>query len=381
MGIYEESNGTVFAMSASGSVTVLADFDPTNGYPTGPLMEAADGSFYGVRGALVFRFTTNGDLSTVTSFPDNGSPDRPYAPNGPLAQGTDGNFYGTSKYGGTKNDGTVFKLTPAGELTTLATFYDTNGVFPTAGLVLGNDGSFYGTTSGQTLGGVNATIFKITPEGALTTLATLDVTNDSADTPGLVPGSDGNFYGTTSYGGIEVGATNGTVFKVTPTGTLTILSRFTNGIGFMPGQTGLAQGPDGNLYGTTEPTYDFDYTTVFQMTPKGVITSVVILPAGLAPSAGPIVGNDGKLYIAYNGYIYVLVPPPALQAMTKEGGNTTSSWTAAIGQKYQAQYTTNSSLATWLPLGSPLTATNLTITILDSPGPDAQRFYRVQLLP
>ncbi len=99
-GIYEESNGTLFAMSASGSVTVLADFDPTNGYPTGPLMRAAGGSFYGVRGALVFRLTTNGELSTVTSFSNNGSNDRPYTPNGPLAQGRDGNFYGTSQYGG-----------------------------------------------------------------------------------------------------------------------------------------------------------------------------------------------------------------------------------------------------------------------------------------
>ncbi len=380
-GLYEEDNGTVFKMTLLGAVTVLADFDPTNGPPTGPLMQATDGAFYGVRGIGVFRITTNGDLSTVTMFtPTNDSGSRAYAPNGPLAQGRDGNFYGTTEYGGF-GVGSVFKLTPAGEVTTLASFTFTNGGFPTTGVVLGNDGNFYGTTSGgsqPSYGAAPATVFKIIPEGALTTLGYFDPTNDADDTPGLVLGSDGNFYGTTRCGPSH---TDGTVFRVTPSGDFTILSRFTNGDFFLAGQTGLAQGPDGNLYGTTISVGGNQITKVFQMTPDGVIISVANLPAGLAPSAGPVVGNDGKLYIAYNGYIYVLVPPPALQAITKEGGNATLTSSAAIGQKYQAQCTTNLTLTNWLPVGAPITATNLTITITDSSGADTQRFYRVQLLP
>ncbi len=320
--------GTIFKMTPSGSISILVNFDgPNGGYPQAPLILAADGTLYGVASAVVFRLTTNGDFSTVTSFPSDGSPDRAYAPSGPLLQGKDGNLYGTTEYAGADGGGTVFKLTPAGGLTTLASFYGTNGVFPAAGLVLGNDGNFYGTTSGRyqsIQGGFEATVFKITPGGALTTLAYFDPTNDSADTPGLILGSDGNLYGTTSTG--PGGQGGGTAFKMTPTGDLTILARFTNGSypfdtdGFS--ETGLIQGLDGNFYGTILSTdSQLPPSTLYQMTPAGVVTSLAILPG--EGGSGPIVGKDGNLYGTVGNQIYRFVPPPMFQKVATRSGNVT----------------------------------------------------------
>ena len=146
-------------------------------------------------------------------------------------QGCDGNFYGTTEWGGADNFGTVFKLTPGGVLTTLVEFTGTTGSnkgsYPRAGLVQGFDGNFYGTTY---YGGASnfGTVFKLTPGGVLTTLVEFTGTaggnigiNPNA---GLVQGGDGNFYGTTYYGGASG---IGTVFKLTPGGVLTTLVEFT----------------------------------------------------------------------------------------------------------------------------------------------------------
>ena len=372
-------------MTPAGAITTVVDLQSTNGHVSGPLITAADGALYGVEGISVIRVTTNGDLSVVGVFsPTNAS--NLYYPNSPLAQGRDGNFYGTTEYGLGPHIGTVFKITPTGEITTLTTFLFTNGALPTAGLTLGSDGNFYGTTSGQDPDtGLRATVFKITPDGTLTTLVHFAVTDDDQDTPGLVLGSDGNFYGTTTYGatsGPGKGIGNGTAFKVTPEGALTILARFTNGafpvsITVMElGATGLAQAGDGNFYGTLYG----NTPALYQMTPSGTITTATNLPN--QPAFGPILGNDGNLYGALtDDSIYRLVLPPALQSVTKVGTNVNLTWSAAIGQSYQPQYTASLLSTNWTALGAPIIATNLSLTISDSPGTNSQRFYRVQLLP
>ena len=162
-------------------------------------------------------------------------------------QATDGSFYGTTSAGGVHGYGTVFKITPAGRLTSLHSFESaTNGANPNAGLVQATDGNFYGTTSG---GGVNGhgTVFKITTSGRLTTLHSFDSTDGAAPIAGLVQATDGNFYGTTSEGGING---YGTVFKLNPARRLTTLHNFdlTDGATRI---AGLVQATDGNFYGTT----------------------------------------------------------------------------------------------------------------------------------
>jgi len=253
-------------------------------------------------------------------------------PLGTLLQGSDGNFYGTTIGGGAHQEGTVFKMTPSGTLTSLYSFCsqgDTNctdGAQPYAGLVQGSDGNFYGTTAAggvaqsYDLCGYNGnpnnscgTVFKITPSGELTTLYSFcsqtSIVNGTYVCPDgsnpfgeLVPGSDGNFYGTTMKGGADINGT-GTVFKITPGGALTTLSNFCSqpGCGYAP-VAGLVQGNDGNFYGTTE--YGFGepgtFGTVFKITPSGVPTTLYDFGSqsgdGQNPVAPLVQGSDGNFY-------------------------------------------------------------------------------------
>jgi uncharacterized repeat protein (TIGR03803 family) len=210
-------------------------------------------------GGTVFKITPSGALSTLTTmysfgrtYPADATGSDPF---GGLVLGSDGNFYGTTYGGGTFDTagsgwGTVFKITPSGALTTLHSFNGSDGQGPASTLVQGQDGNFYGTTAGE---GFISTVFKMSPSGALTTLATIENNtttfyNILCGISGLVQATDGNFYGTTAYDGNNVG----TVFRVSPAGGLTTLYTFqtTNGDGEVP-CGGLLQGTDGNLYGTT----------------------------------------------------------------------------------------------------------------------------------
>jgi uncharacterized repeat protein (TIGR03803 family) len=136
-------------------------------------------------------------------------------PTGALVQ-TNGDFYGTTSYGGAHGSyaGTVFKITPNGILTTLYSFCHivgcADGRQPYAGLIQGTDGDFYGTTS---VGGANSegTVFEITPTGMLTTLHSFDGTDGGDPVAALVQDTNGMFYGTTVSGG---GVGDGTVFSL-----------------------------------------------------------------------------------------------------------------------------------------------------------------------
>lgn len=136
-------------------------------------------------------------------------------------------------------------MTPAGALTTLVSFNGTNGSYPVAGLVQGSDGNFYGAT---VLGGANnrGTVFKMTPAGALTTLVSFNGLNGSSPFAALVQGTNGNFYGTTAGGnGYWVSGSAsynyGTVFEMTPVGVLTTLHVFSGANGYNP-SAGLVLG-------------------------------------------------------------------------------------------------------------------------------------------
>jgi uncharacterized repeat protein (TIGR03803 family) len=127
--------------------------------------------------------------------------------------------------------GTVFEVSPTGTLTVLHSFDATDGEKSLAVLVQGSDGNFYGTTS---FGGGNpnfgGTVFKITPTGTLTTLHSFGSGDSTGASAGLIRATDGNFYGTTSGFGVS---NTGTVFKITPSGTLTTLHTF-DGAGNCP---------------------------------------------------------------------------------------------------------------------------------------------------
>jgi uncharacterized repeat protein (TIGR03803 family) len=196
-------------------------------------------------------------------------------PSAALIQGTDGNLYGTTVEGGANcpplGCGTIFKVTPSGTLTTLHSFDGADGTEPHA-LVQATNGNFYGTTA---FGGANGdgTVFEITPGGTLTTLASFNVTDGANPEVALIQATDGNFYGTTSKGGANTctapsmvpnsdahdnqpprkTVTCGTVFRITPGGMLTTLASFGPAGGSDPFSP-LIQATDGNFYGTTPDT-------------------------------------------------------------------------------------------------------------------------------
>jgi uncharacterized repeat protein (TIGR03803 family) len=265
--------GTVFKITPGGVLTTLYSFCSQSGCPDGEfpyagLVQATDGDFYGTTqfgGAngqgTVFRITPSGTLTTLYSFCSQSGCTDGYRPWAGLVQATDGNFYGTTYAGGANGQGTVFKITPEGALTTLYSFCSqsdcTDGISPQAGLVQATDGNFYGTINPGGRLGVGM-VFKITPSGTLTTLhsfcSQLDCTDGEFPYAGLVQATDGNFYGTTGGGGANGYNGYGTVFKITPDGTLTTLYSFCSQSGCTegPGPRGaLAQATDGSFYGTT----------------------------------------------------------------------------------------------------------------------------------
>jgi uncharacterized repeat protein (TIGR03803 family) len=238
-------------------VTPLVIFNGTNGQQASATLTAGpNGDFYGVTqlggtnaNGTVYKLNTNGTFASLFSFGPLvanalgvGTNDTGVGPSVPLTLGPDGNLYGLSRSGGTNGDGTIFKITTNGSFTTLIHFTGTSGPNPgsspvgTTALTLGLDGNFYGTTRfggtnivGSVKAGTNGcgTLFRLTLSGAFTTLVNFSGTNGIA--PGaapsgrLVQGTDGNFYGTTRYGGTN---DQGTLFKMTTNGTLTSLVSF-----------------------------------------------------------------------------------------------------------------------------------------------------------
>ncbi|MHA3771208.1 DUF7453 family protein [Verrucomicrobiota bacterium sgz303538] len=290
--------------------------------PNGALVRGSDGNFYGTTesgGAsgygTVFKMTPSGDLTTLVSFNSNNG----RVPSAGLVEGSDGNFYGTTGSGGANGHGTVFKTTPSGDLTTLVSFSSSNGSIPRAGLAKGSDGNFYGTTYAGGASG-QGTVFKMTPDGELTTLVSFNISNGFNPYAGLVEGSDGNFYGTTESGGAS---SRGTVFKVASSGELTTLVSFNSINGSSP-RAGLVKGSDGNFYGTTRAGGATDEGTVFKVTPSGTLTTLVSFNSanGSKPSAGLVLGSDGNFYGTTqgggkggNGTAFKMTPAGALTTL------------------------------------------------------------------
>jgi len=235
-------------------------------------------------------------------------------PEAGLILGNDGCLYGTTTYGGLYGDGTVFKITSSGALTTLHTFSGTDGIIPNT-LVLGSDGNFYGTTYS---GGANSkgTFFKMTSSGMLTTLHSFSAFNSSQEnTDGgqpqsaLVQGTDGYFYGTASNGGANG---YGTIFKITSSGTLTTLYSFNAevnlaNVGGANPYGALAWGGDGYLYGTAPYGGGYGFGSAFKITTSGAFTSLHDFYAatgdGGSPHAGLVKGSDGNYYgMTYGAY-------------------------------------------------------------------------------
>ncbi len=323
--------GTIFKITTDGKLTTLLSLDGSDGSsPFGlPLIQATNGDFYGALQAggayptlcggsgcgTIIKITPSGTLTTLYNFCSQSNctdGSNPLA----VVQGTDGDFYGTTLSGGANcvadgGCGTVFKITPSGTLTTLYNFCSqsncADGAEPFAAVMQASDGNFYGTTL---IDGANGygTIFKITPTGALTTLHSFDYT-DGFGPLWLIQASNGDFYGATIYGGASSACTDGcgTVFKITPSGTLTTLHSFDSSDGSWPRTP--VQATDGVFYGTTK--YGGANTntscttgcgTIFKITPSGTLTTLYNFCGqsgctdGISPAAELLQDTNGKFY-------------------------------------------------------------------------------------
>jgi uncharacterized repeat protein (TIGR03803 family) len=300
-----------FVAQATVVLTSLHSFEVfTNGAnPTSGLVQGNDGYFYGTTvqgdangGGSVFKITTNGVLTSLYSFTGGNDGANPF--NG-LVQGSDGNFYGTTRFGGTNDAGTAFKISASGSLTSLYSFIGGNDDANPSALVQGSDGNFYGTAGVfDPYNGIfgNGLVFKISTNGAFTSLHSFTGTNDGA-TPraGLARGSDGSFYGTTEYGGTYGSgrAGYGTVFKIGTNGALTSLYSFTSGSDGANPVAELVQGNDGNFYGTTLGGGTNGAGTLFKINTNGSLASLYSFTGGndgASPSAALVQGSDDNFY-------------------------------------------------------------------------------------
>jgi uncharacterized repeat protein (TIGR03803 family) len=316
------------------TLTTLYSFTGlSDGYPESTLVQGTDGSFYGTTAGgsgvgdiqlygSVFRITPAGSLSNLWVF--SGSSDGAFT-SAALVQGSDGNFYGTTQDGGTSGWGNVFRVTPGGSLSNLYSFGPPpNPALPYAGLVQGTDGNLYGTTGygGNTNGGAfygRGTVFRMSPSGSLTNLYLFSGPDGWAPYAGLVQGSDGNFYGTTYAGGASAHCPNGcgTVYRISPSGSLTNLWSFTGGTDGANPYAGVVEGADGNFYGTTIGGGTHGTGTVYRISPSGGLTNLWSFTGGSdgANPWGLVQGSDGSFYgttpligVGHSGTVYRISP-------------------------------------------------------------------------
>ncbi len=391
-------------MTPDGVLTPLHSFNYlTDGdWPFAPLIQTPDGSIYGITqwggpprgwGGTIFQMSTNGVFTNLFFFPD--AIDAPNSPLGydpiSLFLSSDGNFYGTTD-GGTL-PGSVFKMTPDGAITVLWTFsgHEPHRVFC---LLETGDGYLYGTTAvgGTNCGCTNGTIIRIgRSPGSPTQFANF---GDAGGTNGTGPeflmlAADGNFYGRATYGGAYG---MGTIFKMTRDGTLSAIHSFSGPDEGRP--TGLMQATDGNLYGTTYGFGSGNLGVIFRLAPGGQFTVLHSFSAADACGNHPfglVQGKDGSFYGTTEqggtnggGAVFKMTvasaDAPWIQTVTPSIDGTTLKWLALKGRDYQVQSCSDLS-GNWTNVGLPVTAISQIATASEQTSSAGQRFYRVALLP
>jgi uncharacterized repeat protein (TIGR03803 family) len=268
-----------------------------------PLVQATDGYFYGTtrvggvnNAGTVYKVDAAGNFATVHAFVNSDTVNG-YGPYGGVIQGSDGNLYGTTSNGGIHNLGTIYKMDLAGNLTTMHSFGTVvnDGSHPQVGLLQASSGDFYG------ISGPSARIFKMTPTGTLTVVHMMVYAEGDGTTAPLIQANDGNFYGTAPGGGASG---HGTVFKMDASGTVTVVHSFIGPGGGAPGPFApVFQAADGYLYGTTYGDGDHLAGTVFRMNLSGStfqtlhhFNRVFHGVDGGFSEAGLIQARDGYLY-------------------------------------------------------------------------------------
>ncbi len=322
--------GTIFELAPNGAETVLYAFKGDNDgeLPQGGLVAGKAGNYYGTTtqggasaSGTAFKLAPGGTEKVLHAF----SGDRDgYYPAGDLAADNKGNFYGTTEFGGRMNAaecnydgcGVVFEIGPGGRMTGLHVFRGgRDGIEPMAGVISDGKGNLFGTTyfggGGDNCATGCGTVFTITPQGRETVLYVFRGGSDgSLPVGGLTMDGSGNLYGTTSYGG--PGGANcpegtlgcGTVFRIAPDGTETVLYAFQGGSDGWSPYAGVIADQQGNLYGTTYfgggtgCGHNAGCGTVFKLAPDGKERVLYAFQGGSdggLPEAALLAGKNGIL--------------------------------------------------------------------------------------
>ena len=424
--------GTVFRVTTAGSFTNLYFFTGLydGGEPAAGLALGNDGNFYGTTYSggsngvgVVFRITAQGTLSTLWQFSGGSDGGQPEAG---LVQGIDSNFYGTTHSDGTKTMGTVFKITSTGTLTPLWQFTGgTDGAYPYAGLIQGSDGNFYGTAAYGGSGN-NGAVFKITSAGTLTPLHSFSGGSGGA-TPeaGLIQATDGLFYGTTAAGGSNE---LGTVFSISSTGSFTNLYLFSGVTAGSDPLAALIQGIDSNFYGTAYSGGTSNAGTVFEFPlPSGcssnfmpqisaihiVGTNVVVTlptiacqtyqlqssesmnPTNWISTGSAVAGTGSPIMLTNVGgalqtqqfyRVEIMTSGGSTQAIAQissiqaVGTNMVITITAVAADTYQLQYSNTMVSPTWINDGNSTNGVTGALELVDVGGAlVSERFYQVMI--
>jgi uncharacterized repeat protein (TIGR03803 family) len=316
--------GTVFEVTPAGTLTTLYTFcSQTNcadGFiPYSGLTLGSDGNFYGTTsggganfsGGTIYKITPAGQLTTLYSFCAQTNCTDGSSPEATLLEAKNGDFYGTTERGGTHNQGVVYQITAAGTYKVLYSFCAktncTDGANPLAGLMQASNGWLYGTTSSGGAKGAG-TVFGITPAGKFQSVHSFGFVDGSSPVSVLVQASNKAIYGTTLTGGLR---NDGTVFQMTAAGIKTIYNFCVSQVKCTDGanpSAGLIQGTNGVLYGTTEQGGANFRGNVFGITPGGKLKTMYSFCSqtncadGGTPLAGVVQASDGTLYgTTYSG--------------------------------------------------------------------------------
>ena len=388
------ATGTIFQMAPSGSVTKVTDFysELLNG-PTG-LLKGMNGVWYGttignepIDCGAIFRISASNIVTSLFTFGEtNGC-----WPTAGLVRGLDGSLYGTTERGG-HGYGTIFRLSSETNFVSLHQFDLTNGAWP-GYLTVAPDGYLYGSTGA---GGVYSdpshtngfgTVYRISTNGTFTSLASFDGTNGAALWGPMTLDDSGTLYGTTTAG--KYAGVNGTVFKLSPNGDLTVLHYFNGDEDGRFCRSGLIRGADHQFYGMTSEGGPAGFGTLFRISSDGHFTT---LATNTSRCSGYRLtfGSDGRLYASahdsgplyYGSILRFSIPMvPGIQSIQRVGDSIALSWSSVADQSYQLQYSTSFGSTNWNDLGSAVLATNGTTTANDVLDSSISRFYRVMLLP
>jgi uncharacterized repeat protein (TIGR03803 family) len=303
------SDGGVFKIAQDGTVTVLNS--TIGGYVVSGVTLAQNGNFFGANQnqgidncsnfngcGQIFTITPTGTEKVIYSFTNGVDGADPMA--APV-QANNGLLYGTTpSANGDSNASTAYSLSYSGAFTVLHTFNNsTDGSGVVAGLTAGTDGNFYGVAQNGGMNG-DGTVFRMTKAGAVTVLHSFAGSDGETPARPLIQASNGIFYGVTPGGG-DTGQFGGTVFSITPSGSFKVLHTFTIATDGGVPNASLVEGTDGVLFGVTSTGGKLGGGTIFSIGVDGTFHVRHNFDSGAGAAAGwnpqaPLTQNTNGLF-------------------------------------------------------------------------------------